>query len=142
MKINQVLYAATAAAIGGREGRAVSSDGALDVELSMPRAIGGRGGPGTNPEQLFAAGFSSCFLGALRLVASRKQLTLPYSTTVSTRVAIGPTDQGFAMSAELTVESPDVDPATLATLVEEAKDACPYSNATRSGMDVRLKVPG
>ena len=102
MSIENVLYTATATATGGREGRAVSSDGVLDVALTMPKGLGGAGGPGTNPEQLFAAGYSACFLGALKLVAGKQKVALPADTTVTGKVGIGAIPTGFGIEVELT----------------------------------------
>lgn len=140
MSIEKVLYTATATATGGREGRAISSDNALDVQLSTPRELGGAGGPGTNPEQLFAAGYSACFLGALKLVAGKQQVTLPADVNVTGNVGIGPIPTGFGIQAELLISAPGVNRETLQELVEKAHVVCPYSNATRGNIDVTLKI--
>lgn len=140
MCIEKVLYTATATATGGREGRAISSDNVLDVRLSTPRELGGAGGPGTNPEQLFAAGYSACFLGALKLVAGKQQVTLPADTHVTGKVRIGPIPTGFGIQAELVISAPGVDRETLQGLVDKAHVVCPYSNATRGNIDVTLKI--
>lgn len=140
MSIDTVLYTATATATGGREGRAASSDGALDVALSTPRELGGGGGPGTNPEQLFAAGYSACFLGALKFVAGQHKVALPADTTVTGRVGIGKIPTGFGIQAELTVSAPGVPREQLQTLVDAAHVVCPYSNATRGNIDVTLSI--
>lgn len=140
MSIEKVLYTATATATGGREGRAISSDNVLDVQLSTPRELGGAGGPGTNPEQLFAAGYSACFLGALKLVAGKQQVTLPADTHVTGKVGIGPIPTGFGIQAELVISAPGVDRETLQGLVDKAHVVCPYSNATRGNIDVTLKI--
>lgn len=140
MSLEKVLYTATATATGGREGRAASSDNALDVRLSTPRELGGGGGPGTNPEQLFAAGYSACFLGALKLVAGKQNVKLPEDTSITGEVGIGPIPTGFGIQAELTISAPGVDRQTLQSLVEQAHVVCPYSNATRGNIDVTLNV--
>ena len=140
MSIEKILYAATATATGGREGRAASSDGVLDVELSTPRELGGAGGPGTNPEQLFAAGYSACFLGALKFVAGKQKVALPSTTTVTGKVGIGQIPTGFGIEAELTIAAPGVPRDTLQSLVDAAHLVCPYSNATRGNIDVALVI--
>ena len=140
MSIDKILYAATATATGGREGRALSSDRVLDVHLSTPRELGGAGGPGTNPEQLFAAGYSACFLGALKFVAGKQKVALPPSTTVTGKVGIGQIPTGFGIQAELTIAAPGVAREQLQTLVDAAHIVCPYSNATRGNIDVTLAI--
>ena len=140
MAIDTILYTATAIANGGRDGRARSDDRVLDVQLSTPRELGGAGGPGTNPEQLFAAGYSACFLGALKFVAGRQKVALPESTSVSGRVGIGRIPTGFGIEAALAVSAPGVDRATLQALIEQAHIVCPYSNATRGNIDVSLSI--
>ena len=138
MSIEKVLYTATATATGGREGRATSSDNVLDLQLSTPRELGGAGGPGTNPEQLFAAGYSACFLGALKFVAAKQKVALPADTTVTGQVGIGQIPTGFGIQAQLTIVAPGIDHATLQALVDQAHVVCPYSNATRGNIDVTL----
>jgi lipoyl-dependent peroxiredoxin len=140
MSIEKVLYTAQATATGGREGRAKSSDNALDIQLSTPRELGGAGGPGTNPEQLFAAGYSACFLGALKLVAGKEKVALPAATYITGRVGIGPIPTGFGIEAELRISAPGVPKDQLQKLVEKAHIVCPYSNATRGNIDVKLIV--
>ena len=140
MSPTQVLYTAHASATGGREGRAASSDAALDVQLSTPRELGGAGGPGTNPEQLFAAGYSACFLGAMKFVATKTKRTLPAETRVSGQVGIGPIPAGFAITVALEVAVPGLSLADARELVEQAHQVCPYSNATRGNVDVQLRV--
>lgn len=138
MSIEKVLYTATATATGGREGRATSSDNVLDLQLSTPRELGGAGGPGTNPEQLFAAGYSACFLGALKFVAAKQKVALPADTTVTGQVGIGQIPTGFGIQAQLTIAAPGIDHGTLQALVDQAHVVCPYSNATRGNIDVTL----
>jgi Ohr subfamily peroxiredoxin len=140
MSIEKVLYVAEASATGGREGHAASSDGALDVKLSTPRELGGSGGSGTNPEQLFAAGWSACFLGALKFVAGKQKITLPADTTVAGRVGIGQIPTGFGIEAQLTVHVPGLPREQVQALVDQAHVVCPYSNATRGNIDVTLAV--
>ncbi len=139
-KIEKVLYRAEASATGGREGQAASSDKVLDVKLSTPKEMGGGGGPGTNPEQLFAAGYSACFLGAMKHVAGQQKITLPADTKVSGKVGIGPIPQGFGIEVDLAVSVPGMDRAEAEKLVEAAHGVCPYSNATRGNIEVRLSV--
>lgn len=140
MSLDTILYTATATATGGREGQATSSDGALDVKLSTPRALGGAGGSGTNPEQLFAAGYSACFLGALKFVAGKQKIALPADTTVTGEVGIGPLPTGFGIAATLTIRVPGLPRDQVESLVEQAHIVCPYSNATRGNIDVTLTV--
>ena len=140
MKPNQILYTAHATATGGREGRAISSDKVLDIQLSTPKELGGGGGPGTNPEQLFAAGYSACFLGALKLVAGKQKVALPANTTITGNVGIGPANVGFALAVKLEINAPGLPKEQVQTLVEAAHQVCPYSNATRGNVDVQLVV--
>lgn len=140
MSLEQVLYRATATATGGRDGRAVSSDKVLDVQLSTPRELGGAGGPGTNPEQLFAAGYSACFIGALKFVAAREKIALPADVSIEGHVGIGPIPDGFGIEVELKISIPGLPREQAQTLVEQAHRVCPYSNATRGNIDVTLTV--
>lgn len=140
MSIEKVLYTAHATATGGRDGKAVSSDGVLDVKLSTPRELGGAGGEGTNPEQLFAAGYSACFIGALKFVAGKEKVALPADTSIEGSVGIGPIATGFGIEAELRIRAPGVPRETLEALVAKAHVVCPYSNATRGNIDVKLVV--
>lgn len=136
----KALYTATATATGGRDGRAVSSDGVLDVKLATPRELGGQGGAATNPEQLFAAGYSACFIGALKFVASQKKLALPADTSITGKVGIGQIPGGFGLAVELDVSLPGLEQAAADELVAAAHQVCPYSNATRGNIEVRLNV--
>jgi osmotically inducible protein OsmC len=140
MSLDKILYTATATATGGREGQARSDDGRLAVQLSTPRELGGAGGDGTNPEQLFAAGYSACFLGALKFVAGRQKLALPADTSISGEVGIGPLPTGFGIQARLTISVPGVPREQVQLLVEQAHIVCPYSNATRGNIDVELVI--
>lgn len=138
MSIEQVLYRAHAKATGGRDGRAVSSDQVLDIRLTTPRELGGAGGEGTNPEQLFAAGYSACFLGAMKFVAARDKIAFPADTAVDGSVGIGAIPNGFGIEVELKITLPGMHRAEAEALVEKAHIVCPYSNATRNNIDVRL----
>lgn len=140
MSLEKVVYTATATAVGGREGKASSSDGALEVKLSTPKELGGGGGDGTNPEQLFAAGYSACFLGALKLVAGKAKVELPDDTEITGKVGIGPIPTGFGIEVELAVRAPGIPRDQLQELVDQAHIVCPYSNATRGNVDVSLVV--
>lgn len=140
MSIAHILYTAQATATGGREGSAASSDGALQVQLSTPRELGGAGGPGTNPEQLFAAGYSACFLGALKFVAAREKVKLPEATQITGTVGIGAIPTGFGIEVDLHISVPGLPTDQVQALVEQAHIVCPYSNATRNNIDVRLSL--
>lgn len=140
MSIEKVLYRAQATATGGREGRAVSADGVLDLTLTTPRELGGSGGAGTNPEQLFAAGYSACFIGALKVVAAREKIALPADTSIEGHVGIGPIATGFGIEVELKISLPGVAREQAEALVQKAHAVCPYSNATRNNIDVTLTV--
>jgi osmotically inducible protein OsmC len=140
MSIEKVLYRASSTATGGRDGRAVSSDGVLDVKLTTPKELGGAGGDGTNPEQMFAAGYSACFIGAMKFVANRDKLAMPADTKVTGNVGIGPIPNGFGIEVELQISTPGLSAADAQTLVDRAHIVCPYSNATRGNIDVRLTL--
>lgn len=140
MSLDNILYTATATATGGRTGHAASSDGRLDVTLSTPRELGGPGGDGTNPEQLFAAGYSACFLGALKFVAGKAKVALPEQTRITGKIGIGPIPTGFGIQAELTIEVPGLPREQVQALVEQAHIVCPYSNATRGNIEVKLVI--
>ena len=140
MSIEKVLYVAHATATGGRDGRAISSDQQLDVKLSTPRELGGAGGAGTNPEQLFAAGYSACFIGAMKFVAAREKLSLPQEPSITAHIGIGPIPTGFAIEAKLEISLPGLDRAVAEDLVQKAHLVCPYSNATRGNINVTLSL--
>lgn len=140
MSLEKVLYRATATATGGREGSASSSDNALNVKLSTPRELGGGGGDGTNPEQLFAAGYSACFIGAMKAVAAREKIALPADTSIEGTVGIGPLPPGFGIEAELKISLPGMPREQAQALVDKAHLVCPYSNATRGNIDVTLTL--
>ncbi len=136
-----VKYTTQATATGGRDGRAATQDGSLDVRLATPKELGGAGGAGNNPEQLFAAGYSACFLGAMKFVASQEKMKVPDDATVTATVGIGPRSEGgFGITASLKVSLPGLDPTQARSLVEKAHQVCPYSNATRGNVDVQLQV--
>jgi Ohr subfamily peroxiredoxin len=139
MKPEKIVYRATATATGGRDGKAVSSDQVLSVGLAVPKEMGGNGG-GSNPEQLFAAGYSACFLGALKFVAGKEKVALPGDASITGIVGIGPIPTGFALEVELNIKLPGFDKAKGQALVEKAHQVCPYSNATRGNIDVKLNV--
>ena len=141
MSVN-VLYKVAAKATGGREGHAATADGALDVKLSTPKELGGSGGTGNNPEQLFAAGYSACFLGAMKFVASQGGTAkVPNDATVQATVGMGPRSEGgFGIEVDLAVSLPGVPKPDAEALVEKAHQVCPYSNATRNNVPVRLTV--
>ncbi|TDU68042.1 Ohr subfamily peroxiredoxin [Prosthecobacter fusiformis] len=138
----KVLYTTQATATGGREGKAATADGTLSVTLSTPKELGGGGGSGTNPEQLFAAGYSACFLGALKFVAGKGGIAVPADATVTGQVGIGPRDdgEGFGLEVSLTIHVPGLEKSVVEDLVQKAHIVCPYSNATRGNIPVTLTV--
>ena len=136
-----VRYTTSATATGGRDGRAATKDGSFDVKLATPKELGGGGGQGNNPEQLFAAGYSACFLGAMKFVASQGGPKVPDNTTVTATVGIGPRSEGgFGITTQLDISLPGMDKEQARQLVEKAHQVCPYSNATRNNVDVKLNV--
>jgi osmotically inducible protein OsmC len=140
MSIEKVLYRAEATATGGRDGRAAASDGKFDLGLSTPRELGGAGGAGTNPEQLFAGGYAACFIGAMKFVAMQKKIALPADTSITGFVGIGQIPAGFGIEVELKVSIPGMARADAEALVHAAHQVCPYSNATRGNVDVTLTI--
>jgi osmotically inducible protein OsmC len=140
MTVN-VLYTTAATATGGRDGEAATKDGSFKVKLSTPKELGGAGGAGNNPEQLFASGWSACFIGAMKFVASQSKQHVPADTSVTATIGIGPRSEGgFGLTAKLDVSLPGMDKAAAQKLVDEADQVCPYSNATRNNIDVKLNV--
>lgn len=136
-----VKYRASATAVGGRDGHAATPDGTLDLKLATPREVGGAGGEGTNPEQLFAAGYAACFLSALHLVARREKVDLRPETAIRSSVGIGPNGAGgFGLAIELVADMPGVERTTAEKLVAAAHQVCPYSNAIRGNVDVDVSV--
>ncbi|MBV8259837.1 MAG: organic hydroperoxide resistance protein [Paraburkholderia sp.] len=140
MSIEKVLYRAEATATGGRDGRAVIPASQLDLKLTTPRELGGAGGDGTNPEQLFAAGYSACFIGAVKFVAARDKIALPADLSITGNVGIGQIPNGFGIEVELKISLPGMDRAAAQALVDKAHIVCPYSNATRGNIDVTLTI--
>lgn len=134
--LDKVLYTAKSHVTGGREGQGRSSDGRVDVKLSSP----GGPGEGTNPEQLFAVGYSACFMGAMKAVAPKLKLTVPPDAAIDAEVDLGPTSLGYGIAVRLNVSVPGMERAQAEQLVAEAHKVCPYSNATRNNIDVQLKV--
>ncbi|HMV39647.1 organic hydroperoxide resistance protein [Plasticicumulans sp.] len=137
-----VLYRTEATATGGRTGTARTADGAFEVRLVTPKELGGPGGSGNNPEQLFAAGYSACFLGAIKFVAGQKKVKIAEDSTVTAQVGIGPRDdgQGFGLDVALSIDLPGLDRETAEAIVQQAHIVCPYSHATRGSLDVRLSL--
>jgi osmotically inducible protein OsmC len=136
-----VKYRTKASATGGRDGRAATEDGSFSVGLSTPKELGGAGGQGNNPEQLFAAGYAACFLGAMKFVASQEKQKVPDDAKVTSTVGIGPRSEGgFGLAVELAVSLPGLARNDAEALVEKAHQVCPYSNATRGNVDVKLSV--
>lgn len=140
MTPEKILYETEVTATGGRDGMAASADGLLSVSLSLPKSLGGPGGEGTNPEQLFAAGYAACFLGAVKLVARTQKIVPSAEPSVTAKVAMGPIPVGYALAVELKVSLPGVEKSVAEAVVAGAHERCPYSNATRGNIDVRLTV--
>lgn len=140
MSLEKVIYTAKAKATGGREGRATSSDGVLDVKLGLPKEMGGAGGEVTNPEQLFAAGYSACFLGAMKFVSGRDKIAIAKDAFIEAEVDIGPLPTGFGIEVKLNIHLEGMDAAEAKKLVDAAHIVCPYSNATRGNVDVTLNI--
>ena len=138
MSIEKVLYRAQAQVTGGRDGRAVGADGHLEVSLGTPKELGGAGGAGTNPEQLFAAGYSACFMGAMKFVAARDKIAFPAQASIEGLVGIGVIPAGFGIEVELRIALPGLERQAAEELVAKAHQVCPYSNATRGNIDVTL----
>ncbi|WP_430437810.1 organic hydroperoxide resistance protein [Oceanibaculum nanhaiense] len=138
----KILYTTEATSTGGRDGKSATKDGTLSVKLNTPKEMGGAGGDGTNPEQLFAAGYSACFLGALKFVAGKEKVKVPEDTSVTAAIGIGPRDdgQGFGIKADLTIAIPGLDKKTAEDLVQKAHVVCPYSHATKGNIEVSLTV--
>ena len=136
-----VKYRTTATARGGRDGIARTEDGTFEVKLATPKELGGAGGEGNNPEQLFAAGYAACFIGAMKVAAGGLKLRVPPEAAVTATVGIGPRSEGgYGLDVELRAQLPGLDRADAERLVEAAHQICPYSNATRNNVDVRLSV--
>ena len=140
MSIEKIVYTAHATSIGGREGTSKSPDGVLDLKLTTPKEMGGNGATGTNPEQLFAAGYSACFLGAMKYVAGKQKIALPADTSIKAEVGIGQIPAGFGIQVAMMITIPGMERAAAEKLVQAAHGVCPYSNATRGNIDVTLTV--
>ncbi len=139
-RIMDILYTAEATSTGGRAGHAESSDGRLKLEMSVPSEMGGDGGPGTNPEQLFAAGYAACFQGALGVVARREKVSIEGST-ITVDVGIGPDGKGgFGLQAGIAGHIPGLDATRTQDLLDKAHQVCPYSNATRGNIEVTVRA--
>lgn len=138
-QLQKRVYTATVTSTGGRDGRSQSADGAIDFKMGKPVEMGGKG-DGVNPEQLFAAGYSACFLGALKFVAGQDKIAVADDASITAAVTFGPIDHGFGLAVELTATLPGMDKAAAEVLVEKAHQVCPYSNATRGNVEVTLTV--
>jgi lipoyl-dependent peroxiredoxin len=137
----KVIYKTSATATGGRDGSAKSDDGSVDVKLVVPKEMGGPGGIGANPEKLFAAGYSACFLGAMKAVSSKEGVKVPEDATVTATIGFGPrVEGGFGITADLLIDLPGVEMADAERLMHAAHEVCPYSNATRGNVNVGLCV--
>lgn len=139
-KPDKILYKATATSTGGREGTSESSDGRIKLTLSTPKSLGGNDGPGTNPEQLFAAGYSACFISALKYVAMTGKIQLPEGLKIQANVGIGPVPTGFGLEVDMTVYLPGMALEQAQDLVNKAHAVCPYSNATRGNIPVNFEI--
>lgn len=139
MQLEKILYTAHTKAIGGRDGQATSSDGKLNIKLSPPTEMNGAGA-GVNPEQLFSAGYSACFLGAMKFVAGQDKVTLPTDTSIDGSVSLGTIPGGFGIAVELKIALPGMDKAAAQSIIDKAHKVCPYSNATRGNVDVKLTL--
>ena len=140
--IKSAIYTAHATSTGGRTGTSATDDGRLSITLDTPKEMGGNGGPGTNPEQLFAAGYSACFLGAIKAVARGEKIKVPDETSINAAVSFGENANGvgFGIAVALEVTIPGMDHDAALALVEKAHQVCPYSNATRGNIEVKLSV--
>jgi osmotically inducible protein OsmC len=140
MALDKILYTAHATSTGGRTGTSKSDDGRLALNLSTPKELGGDGGPGTNPEQLFAAGYSACFIGAMKAVAAKQKIALPADVSITADVGIGPIPAGFGIQVAMAITIPGFSRGDAEALVAAAHQVCPYSNATRGNIDVTLTI--
>ena len=135
----EAIYTAKAVVSGGRDGTARTEDGQLELKLALPKQMGGKG-DGTNPEELFAAGYAACFIGALKVVAAQAKQKLPENLRIESQVGLGKVGAGYGINAVLDVFLPEMDEAVAQQLVNQAHQVCPYSNATRVNIDVTLSV--
>ena len=143
MAIDKSVYTAHATSTGGRTGSTKSDDGRIALTLSTPKELGGDGGAGTNPEQLFASGYSACFIGAMKAVAAKQKLVLPAEVSITADVSIGPMSGkpgAFGIAVAMAISVPGMDKAAAQALVTAAHEVCPYSNATRGNIEVALTV--
>jgi len=140
IKPEKILYTAHATSTGGRAGTSKSDDGALDVRLTTPKGLGGDGAPGTNPEQMFAAGYSACFIGAMKAVAGMQKITLPADLAIDSAVDLGKVGQAYGIAATLNISLPGMEREAAQKLVDAAHQVCPYSNATRGNIDIQITL--
>ncbi len=140
MRPSKIVYETEAKAFGGRDGRVATPDGRLALALSIPKEFGGPGGDGTNPEQLFGAGWSACFLSAVKLMGRLTKTAIPDGATVSAKIGVGAVEVGYAFVAELTISLPGIARETAEELVAGAHERCPFSRATRGNVDVTLTI--
>lgn len=140
MSVN-VIYKTSATSTGGRDGHTRSADGDIDLNLVVPKEMGGPGGSGANPEKLFACGYSACFLGAMKAVSGKVGVKVPADASVTAEIGFGPRSEGgYGITADLTISLPGVDKADAERLAHAAHEVCPYSNATRNNVDVGLHI--
>ena len=140
-KLEKVVYTAHAHTTGGREGASKSDDGALSVSLSTPKVMGGAGGTGTNPEQLFAAGYSACFMGAMKAVSAKLSIAVPADASINAAVSFGPIENNaYGIAVKMEIHLPGLTPEQSKELVAAAHHVCPYSNATRDNIEVELVI--
>jgi len=140
MSLEKALYTAHATATGGRDGRVSVPESKLDVKLTTPKELGGGGGDGANPEQLFAAGYAACFIGAMKFVAGRDKIAIPNDVSIDSSVGIGPIPNGFGIEVAMKISLPGMDRNAAQDLIDKAHIVCPYSNATRNNIDVKLTL--
>ncbi|MFD1795189.1 organic hydroperoxide resistance protein [Paracoccus aurantiacus] len=140
MSPETLIYTAEMVSTAGRDGRSNRPDGSFPLKLTVPEALGGPGGEGTNPEELFAAGYSACFIGALKVAGRQAKQPVPEDVQVTAKVGIGKVETGYGLAVELIVDLPGMDRDTAQSLIEQAHRTCPYSNATRGNIDVKLTL--
>lgn len=140
MTPEKIIYSTEVTATGGRDGKASSADGKLAVSLSVPKEFGGPGADGTNPEQLFGAGYSACFLSAIKLMGRLNKVAVPDASTVTAKIGVGAAEVGYMFTAELVVDLPGVSRDMAEQLVAGAHERCPFSRATRGNVDVKLTI--
>ncbi|MCC2624904.1 MAG: Organic hydroperoxide resistance protein [Burkholderiales bacterium] len=139
-KLEKILYTGVAKASGGRDGQITGEDPNLNLKLSIPQGLGGNGGEGTNPEQLFAAGYSACFIGAMKAVAAKEKIKIPDDVSIEGHIGIGPISHGYCIKAELKISLPGMDKDAAKELINKAHMVCPYSNATRDNIEITLTL--